>query len=61
MKQFENMTDQELIDFCHENMLDSKVCEALGCKELCKDEDCPMTQALCRFEKYIVSTKEKSK
>lgn len=50
---FEKMTDQELIDFCHINMLDIKVCRALGCEEWCKEEDCPMVQCLNRFEKMI--------
>lgn len=53
MKMFEEMTDQELIDFCQINMLDIKVCQALGCEELCKEEDCPMAQCLDRFENLI--------
>lgn len=53
MKKFEEMTDQELIDFCHINMLDIKVCNALGCEELCKEQDCPMVQCLNRFESLI--------
>lgn len=58
---FEKMTDQELINFCHENMLGSEVCKALGCEQWCQEEDCPMTQCLNRFEKYITDfEKEKA-
>ena len=53
MKKFEEMTDQELIDFGHENMLGVEVCMALGCEEWCKEQDCPMFQCLNRFENYI--------
>ena len=53
MKKFEEMTDQELIDFCQINFLDLKVCNALGCEEWCKKEDCPLTQCLNRFENLI--------
>ena len=53
MKKFEEMTDQELIDFCFENMLGVEVCRELGCAEWCKDQDCPMVQCLNRFEHYI--------
>lgn len=58
MKRFVEMTDQELIDFCHINMLDLKICQALGCEELCRDEDCPMVQCLNRFEKYIANAED---
>lgn len=53
MIDFEKMTNQELIDFCHENMLDIRVCKALGCEELCMVQDCPMAQCLNRFENLI--------
>ena len=53
MKKFEKMTDQELINFCHINMLGIDVCNALQCDEFCKEENCPMVQLLNRFENYI--------
>ena len=53
MKKFEEMTDQELIDFCYINMLGIDVCNVLQCDEFCKEEDCPMVQLLNRFENHI--------
>lgn len=47
--QFETLSTQELVDFCMEQFCCSEVCEALGCKALCEQEDCPLFVLLDRI------------
>ena len=51
---FKEMTDAELLDFCEDNFCEYKVCQALGCGDDCKDEDCPLVQLFDRFKKSAV-------
>lgn len=39
---FEEMTTKDLVDFCMEKFCCIEVCEALGCNELCEEQDCPL-------------------
>lgn len=39
---FEEMTIKDLVELCEENFCCIEVCEALGCKDLCKEQDCPL-------------------
>ena len=39
---FEEMTTKELAEFCMDKFCCIAVCEALGCDDLCKEQDCPL-------------------
>ena len=47
--QFESLTTKELVDFCMEKFCCLEVCEAVGCKALCEEEDCPLYVLLERI------------
>ena len=51
---FKEMTDEELLDFCENNFCEYKICQVLGCKDNCKEEDCPLCQLFDRFKKNAV-------
>ena len=41
-KLFEEMDTTELIEFCMDKFCCIEVCNALGCEEMCKEQDCPL-------------------
>ncbi len=57
-KMFRQMTDQDLIDFCYEHFSCAEVCYALQCSDLCRDEHCPLTQLVERFQNHINPTEK---
>ena len=50
---FEDMTDEELLDFCYDRFCNYDVCKALDCEEDCTNEDCPLAQLFERFKRII--------
>ena len=50
---FEEMTTEDLVDFCMDRFCCIEVCEALGCKELCKEQDCPLYVLLERVKERM--------
>jgi hypothetical protein len=50
---FEEMTTEDLVDFCEENFCCIEVCDALGCRELCAYQDCPLYVLLERVKERM--------
>ena len=39
---FEEYSTKELAEFCMDKFCCIEVCKALGCEELCVEQDCPL-------------------
>ena len=42
MINFENMSTNELVNFCMDKFCCIEVCQVLGCCNLCQEQDCPL-------------------
>lgn len=40
--QYEEMTTKDLVDLCMDKFCCIEVCDALGCREMCEEQDCPL-------------------
>ena len=50
---YEEMTTKDLVDLCMDKFCCIEVCRALGCEELCKEQDCPLYVLLNRVEERM--------
>ena len=46
---FEEMNTVDLVNFCMEHFCCIEVCDAMGCQDMCKEQDCPLYVLLDRI------------
>jgi hypothetical protein len=50
---FEEMVIEDLVDFCMDQFCCKEVCDALGCQDLCKEQDCPLYTLFDRVKERL--------